>query len=99
MLNRATQRSALINYLNPTVRFPHKQNDTQLALLREIGLQATVRLCDHVNLYASYQGVWIDGVAVASDQVAKTNFVGGSNLNNSSDVFYHGGSFGFEVAF
>lgn len=98
--NDARQRSSLVNYQNPVTEFTFKDRDTQLATVTELGLRMNYKIGQNTNAYAGYRGMWVKGVALASDQIPHTSFAGvNSNIDNSGDVFYHGGTFGLEFRF
>lgn len=73
------------------------------AFLAEAGLNATIRLGRNWSAYAGYQLLWIDGVALAPDQVPSTGSLGAGTTAparvDTSDVLYHGGSVGLEFRF
>lgn len=96
-VNQAEQRSALVNYLSPPVRFRIRQRDGQPAFVGELGIKAKWRLRENMSFVAGYRGLWVDGLALASEQVPRTNFSGVTNLNNDGSVFYHGGLLGLEI--
>jgi hypothetical protein len=58
-----------------------------------------IRLAPWANVVAGYRAIYIDGVALASDQLAASNLVTGSGLNNSSSLLLHGANVGLELAF
>ncbi len=68
------------------------------AILGEIGLMGIFQLTDHLAARLGYQAMWLDGIAIASDQVESVNpanpkpYMGGT-------LFYHGATAGFEYAF
>lgn len=98
--NDASQRSSLVNFLDPVLEFPQSARETELSFVHELGLRYRYRLCKNANFYTGYRGIWVQNVALASDQVSSINFAGlGSTLDTQSDVFYHGGVFGVEILF
>ena len=58
-----------------------------------------MQLTDHLALRGGYRLLWLDGVALASDQLAVSDFANGSGFNDSGNVFYHGAFAGFELAY
>jgi len=68
---------------------------TGAAFVGELGFVGLYRLTDRWSLRATYQMLWLDSVAVASDQVAVSNpQAGTATVDRSGDVFYHGGFLG-----
>ncbi|MCE9526989.1 MAG: hypothetical protein K8R36_13140 [Planctomycetales bacterium] len=76
---------------------PVNQRDNNTAFLGEIGLVGVYQLTDTLALRAGYQLLWLDGVALASDQVGTTNFVTGTGADIHGDVFFHGALLGVEA--
>ena len=68
------------------------------AVQGEVGLTAIFQLTDHLSARLGYQAMWLDGIAIASDQVENVDpsnpkpYMGGT-------LFYHGATAGFEYAF
>ncbi len=64
----------------------------------EIGLMGIFQVTEHLSARLGYQAMWLDGIAIASDQVENVNranpkpYMGGTLL-------YHGATAGFEYAF
>jgi hypothetical protein len=73
---------------------------THTAALGEVGLMGIFQVTNHLSARLGYQAMWIDGIAIASDQVENFNpvatnpkpYMGGT-------LFYHGASAGLEYAF
>ena len=96
--NDAGNRSAI---RNPGGAIRINDSDSRAAFVGELGVTGTCRLTDRWNLTGSYMLLWIDGVALASDQVSASNF-GFANprgVNTSGDVFYHGFTVGLEFIY
>lgn len=74
---------------------PVNQRDNNTALLGEIGLFGVYQLTDAIAIRAGYQLMWLDGVALASEQVQTTNFATGTDVQG--DVFFHGALIGVEA--
>lgn len=72
---------------------------TRTAFVGEIGTNGSWCVTDHLSLRGGYRLLWIDGVALASDQLASTNFFTGTGFNGSGNAFYHGATAGLEFAF
>ncbi len=69
------------------------------ALVGELGTNGAYCLTDHLSLRGGYRLLWVDGVALVSDQLASSNFFTGSGFDGSGNVFYHGATAGLEYAF
>ncbi len=82
----------------PDLRLGNRTSHT--AVQGEVGLMGIFQLTNHLSARLGYQAMWLDGIAIASDQVenldvTQTNpkpYMGGT-------LFYHGATAGFEYAF
>ncbi|HUT87957.1 MAG TPA: hypothetical protein VMY37_00530 [Thermoguttaceae bacterium] len=76
-----------------------RARDNQAAFLGELGLTGTCQLTDGVALRAGYQLTWLEGVAVASDQVAVSDPVfGTATVDTDGGVLYHGAVISLEFS-
>jgi len=81
----------------------------QTAFLGEIGLTGVYRFSERWTARFGYQVMWIDGVALAPDQIPFTDTIppvnalpgsvsaGTADLHANGSSLYHGGHVGFEV--
>ena len=54
----------------------------------------------HLSLRASCQAVWIEGVALAPEQIGANDFDTNANsIDTHGGIFYYGGGLGAEVKF
>jgi len=69
------------------------------AFVGDIGLNLAYRLSESVALRAGYQLLFLQGVALAPNQIPTTDLIGGgpSFTNPFCGVFYHGVQMGLEV--
>lgn len=97
----ASQRSVLVNEVtDPPTVFTRTGSDAELTALVETGVNLTWRLDECSNAYVGYRGMWVDGVALASEQVAATGFSpAAGSLTANDSVFYHGLRFGVQIRF
>jgi hypothetical protein len=63
----------------------------------EIGINGGVRLTGCLALMVGYRMLWIDSVALVSDQLANTDFFDGEGYDGSGSVFYHGAFVGVDL--
>lgn len=99
--NRTSQRTSLSNEVTtpPTV-FRNTDSGTDIAIALETGLNLTYRINNCTNCFIGYRAIWVDGVALASNQVAHTGFgLNGGNVAADDDILYHGFQAGLEFAF
>jgi hypothetical protein len=71
--------------------------DTNAAFVSDLGVSATRRITDRLSLRLSYMALWIEGIALAPEQLDSSdpsNAIAG--LNNGGGTFYHGGFVGCE---
>lgn len=69
------------------------------AFVGETGISAGYRLCGSLALRADYRVVWVDGVALASDQIAATNSLTFQGIDRTGGAFYHGVFVGLDGSF
>jgi hypothetical protein len=77
---------------------PVNQRGTHTAFVGEIGLTGVYQLTNHLAVRGGYQLLWVDGVALASEQVAATNFTTNTGINTNGDAFYHGALVSLEAS-
>lgn len=66
------------------------------AFLGELAFTANYCLSDRLTLRAGYDLLWLETVALATDQVPATNFATASGINADGGAFYHGAFAGLE---
>lgn len=66
------------------------------AFLGELAFTANYWLTDRLTLRVSYDLLWLETVALASDQVPTTNFATSSGISPDGGAFYHGALVGLE---
>lgn len=72
-------------------------SDDRTAFVGELGFIGNAKLTECLAVRAGYRLLWIDGVAVATDQLGATDFNTGVGFDGSGDVFYHGAFVGIEL--
>ncbi|MCA9157479.1 MAG: BBP7 family outer membrane beta-barrel protein [Planctomycetales bacterium] len=92
--NAAAQDSTISTGI---VTLPANGRGSRTAFIGEIGATGTLQLTEYLALRSGYRLLWLDGVAVASDQLAASNFANGTGFSGSGDVFYHGAFTGLEL--
>jgi hypothetical protein len=66
----------------------------------EVGLLLTYRVNCHLAFRASANAMWLDGVALAPEQIGTTNFYEDTaTVDSHGGIFYYGGGLGAEVKF
>ena len=76
-----------------------RATDTNTAFLGELGLTGTCQLREGVALRAGYQLMWLEGVAVAADQVAVSDpGTGTATVDADGGVLYHGAVISLEFS-
>lgn len=69
------------------------------SFIGELGLNGAAQLNDHFSIRGGYRLLWVDRVALASNQLAVSDFFAGTGFHARGDVFYHGASAGVEFAY
>jgi len=75
-----------------------RSSGTDTAFVGEIGISLAYQLTSHIALRGGYQLLWLDGVALASDN-ASMSLLNPSllaNRFNDGHLFYHGATFGID---
>ena len=72
-------------------------SDDRTAFIGEIALTGSACITRCLKLRGGYRLLWLDEVALATDQLAVTNFNDGVGYHGSGDVFYHGAFAGIEL--
>lgn len=71
-----------------------RASQCQSSFLGELGLTGTCQLTEDWALRAGYEVMWLDNVAVASDQIAVSNPAAGvAAVDTHGSVLYHGAMF------
>ena len=76
--------------------FASSASSTQAAFVGELGFVSAYRITDSLSLRSTYQLMWVDGVALASDQVAVSNPLVGTASIDRNGTFYQGFFVGLE---
>jgi len=72
-------------------------SDFQTSLLWEAAVNCRIRMNELFFIQAGYQVMWLNGLALASEQVIHNDFAnayGGTLVNTGGSLFYHGGFLG-----
>jgi hypothetical protein len=68
------------------------------AFLGEVGLQGTYQLTQRITLRGGYQVMWLDGVALAAQQINHTDLASGTaSLVTRGTPLYHGATAGLQM--
>ncbi len=95
--NAIEQRSRLANYY---LEGRLEESVGQVAFLGEVGLTATYQFTPRFSAKVFYQAAWLEGVALAPEQIGGTDFLTGTvAINPDGGLFYHGGGLGLEWKF
>jgi hypothetical protein len=73
----------------------------QLAFLGEVDLVGSYSITDNIAIRLGYQAMWLQGVALASDQFQMPSDISppGWYPNTKGSLFYHGAFLGVEISF
>ncbi len=72
---------------------------SRTAAIGEAGVNGTIQFTGHLAARVGYRLLWVDGVALAGEQLAASDFVNATGFSGTGDVFYHGASTGLEFAY
>jgi hypothetical protein len=76
---------------------PTSAASSRASFVGEFGLIGTYNLTTYLKFRAGYQVMWVEGIALAPDQVNPANFLGSASVNNRGGVFLHGAVAGLEL--
>lgn len=96
--NNVESTTSLFDPAVPNV-FALNQDNTRASFIGEAGLGLAVEICWGMKIRGGYQVTWIDGAALAVDQVAQAPLVNAAAvpvLNDSSSIVLDGGYLGLE---
>ena len=99
LVNFANQKSFLqITSLENPIDFPafREASDTQLSFLAELGIVASYQLKPNVALRASYDFMYLQGLALGPQQ-HQFNFAAPPKLVSGNHILYDGASAGLEI--
>ncbi len=96
--NRARQDTSTVGNFGTAVTAGDRRDHT--AFLGEVGLTGACRLRDWLSVRGGYQVMWIEGAALAPDQIPFTDVTsspGKAIVNAGGSLFYHGCHVGLEA--
>jgi hypothetical protein len=71
-----------------------------LAFLGQTGVVLTYAITPNLAFRATVEAMWLEGVALAPEQIGTTDFIGGTaTVDASGGIFYYGGGMGLEYRF
>jgi hypothetical protein len=72
-----------------------------VSLMAEFGLRGVVQLTPACAVYGGYQVLWLDGLALAPDQIPYTSLVapGSATLHEDGELYFHGATVGVQLTF
>lgn len=74
--------------------------DNDTGFVGELGLRAGYRLGNGLAFVGGYHMLWLDGVALAPNQLSTTDLTTGvASIDNGSTLFLHGASVGIQARF
>ncbi len=97
--NDAHQEQSVVDFPDFPIRPTVSSSGSGVAFVGEANLSALYRLTNVWNLRAGYNAVWIEGVALAPDQL-DFNFAAspsGDQLHRGGGTFLHGVNIGLEA--
>jgi hypothetical protein len=75
-------------------------SDDHTAFVGEIGLRGVYDLTPGLSVFGGYHAIWLDGIALAPDQIPVTDlFAPSATLDTGGTLLLHGASVGVEVSF
>ncbi len=72
--------------------------DDRTSFVGELAFIGGAEVTDCITVRAGYRLLWLDGLALGSEQLAASDFNTGTGIDSGGDVFYHGSFVGVELA-
>lgn len=97
-LNLSRQSTLLSADDGATVYRDVTDHEEDLAFLGEVGVNLVYQVSRHVSLTAGYQVLWVDGIALAPEQLDyRTGPDAGTRVDHNGDLFFNGGYVGIRI--
>lgn len=94
------QNSAVLTQTVVPGAFSSTADTGHTSFVGELGLSALYRFTERLSVRATYQMLWLEGIAQASDQIAVSDpFLGVATVDTSGSAFYHGVFVGGQIDF
>ncbi len=93
--NAATNRSSFATDVNTESAIGDR---TPVSFLGELGIRGNYHISQRWSAQVGYHLLWVHQVALATEQVAVSNFFLGEGIDASGNTFYHGASVGIQYA-
>ena len=73
----------------------------ETSFMAELGVRGVFQLTDSWSVFGGYQALWLDGLALAPEQIPVTDLSapGSAALNTDGELFFHGATVGLQFAF
>lgn len=98
--DQSTYAPALTPLIPATVdRISARADDA--AFMAEIGLRGVFELSNDLSVYGGYHILWLDGIALAPDQIPVTDMLapGSAVLDTGGTLYFHGATVGLQASF
>jgi hypothetical protein len=66
-------------------------------VLGELGISAALEYGDRISVFCGYRLMWLERVAIASDQIEDTDFFLGTGSDDRGRSIFHGANFGMQL--
>lgn len=86
--NNANNAFGVTQQIGPA--FGAGQTKGQVAFVGEIGVTGVYQWSEHVALRGGYQVLWLQGIAVASQQLSAIDVLSANGISTGGGIFYHG---------
>lgn len=82
----------------PIANIDANTQQTHVAFAGEVGLAGTLQLTDHISLRGGYQLLWLDRLALATEQFGVSSIPSKMGIDTTGNVFYHGAIASLEIS-
>ncbi len=69
------------------------------SFMGEFGATSTVPIGERISIFASYSLIWLESVAIASEQIAVSDYFNGVGSSDRGNALFYGGTLGVELRF
>lgn len=97
--NDTDQQTTLTSLATPPVTFSAGGDSRDLAWHAEIGVVGKWQLNGLTNITFGYRAIYVDGLALAPEQLAVTDFLTTTGLSSDSHLLLHAATVGVELSY
>ena len=74
-----------------------KDSADSAAFVLELGLSAELRISERLSILGGYSALWLESVAIVTDQIASSDFFNGVGSDDEGDAVFHGANLAIQL--